>query len=254
MLLAIDIGNTHVVLGLYRDQDLLGHWRMQSDAKRTEDEYAMQVLNLLGRFGHAPEAIDTVIISCVVPALGGVFDRLAQKYFSVRPLVVGPGLKTRMEIAFDDPRAVGADRVVNAVAARELYGAPVLVVDFGTATTFDVINSSGVYEGGVIAPGVMIAAQALFEKAALLPNIELGRPSRVIGKNTRESMLSGVFLGYVCLVDGLIERIRSELGYSAKVVATGGLAKSVAQESKYIEEVAPELTLTGLQLIASFNG
>lgn len=253
MLLAIDIGNTHVVLGVYRGEKLVGSWRLQSDQLRSVDEYAMSMLQMLEHSGVKPKDISTVILGCVVPTLLRVFTKLSRKYFGQEPLVVGPGLKTGMEIECDDPRTVGADRVVNAVAGKALYGAPCVIVDFGTATTFDVVNSSGVYEGGVISPGILIAAEALHTKAALLPSVELTRPSKVIGKNTRDSMLSGMFFGYVSLVDGILERIISELGSKPSVIATGGLARGIAPESQHIEHVESELTLRGLQLVASLN-
>ncbi len=254
MLLAIDIGNTHVVLGVYRGEELIGSWRLQSDQLRSVDEYAMSMLQMLEHSGVGAKDISTVIIGCVVPTLLRVFTKLSRKYFEQEPLIVGPGLKTGMEIECDDPRTVGADRVVNAVAGKALYGAPCVIVDFGTATTFDVVSSAGVYEGGVISPGILIAAEALYTKAALLPSVELSRPNKVIGKNTRDSMLSGMFFGYVSLVDGILERIIAELGAKKpSVVATGGLARGIAPESQLIEHVESELTLRGLQIVAALN-
>ncbi len=254
MLLAIDIGNTHVVLGVYRGEELIGSWRLQSDQLRSVDEYAMSMLQMLEHSGVGAKDISTVIIGCVVPTLLRVFTKLSRKYFEQEPLIVGPGLKTGMEIECDDPRTVGADRVVNAVAGKALYGAPCVIVDFGTATTFDVVSSAGVYEGGVISPGILIAAEALYTKAALLPSVELSRPNKVIGKNTRDSMLSGMFFGYVSLVDGILERIIAELGATKpSVVATGGLARGIAPESQLIEHVESELTLRGLQIVAALN-
>ncbi|MCB0360771.1 MAG: type III pantothenate kinase, partial [Bdellovibrionales bacterium] len=254
MLLAIDVGNTHVVMGLYRRTDKplreqpMSSWRLQSDRKRTVDEYAIELLTLLSSEGVAPAEISQIALSCVVPPLQRVFVKLSRKYLKTTPLVVGPGIKTGMQVHYDDPRSVGADRIVNAVAAKALYGTPVIVVDFGTATTFDVIGASGAYEGGAIAPGLLISADALFEKAAKLPNIELKRPGQLIGKSTIESMRSGIIFGYVSLVDGMIERIREEMEGSVRVIATGGLAAMIADESRFIEAVVPDLTLTGLRL------
>ena len=253
MLIAIDVGNTHTIIGLYEKTELRASWRLQSLTERTVDEYALEILTLLKNAGYEVENIKQVIMSCVVPALARVFSKFCRKYFSLTPLIVGPGTKTGMRIIYDDPRSVGADRIVNAVAAKELRGAPVVVVDFGTATTFDVVNAAGDYEGGVIAPGVLISAQALFERAAMLPNIELTRPSAIVGKNTRDSMLSGIVFGYASLVDGLLERIENDLDRKIPVLATGGLARVIAEESTRIDEVVGDLTLRGLQLIAEKN-
>lgn len=253
MLLVVDIGNTNIVVGLYRDNELLQSWRLASDTKRTVDEFGLQILALLAHEQVEGPSIEQVAISCVVPALSRVFSKLSRKYFQREPLIVGPGLKTGIAIHMDDPRSVGSDRVVNAVAARERFGSPCIIVDFGTATTFDLVGSEGTYEGGVIAPGLLIAADALFERAALLPRIEICKPKSVVGKNTKDAMLSGIFYGYVSLVDGIISRLQEGLGNDASVVATGGLARSIADESKYIQEVIPELTLEGLRLIAGYN-
>lgn len=253
MLLAIDVGNTHVVLGLYRGDELVSSWRLQSEASRTVDEFSLAVLSVLQNDSWAKEDIKNIVLSCVVPALSRVFVKLSRKYFGKEPLIVGPGLKTGMRISVDDPRTVGADRIVNAIAAKELYGAPVIVVDFGTATTFDVVGASGAYEGGVIAPGLVISAEALSSRAAQLPSIELSYPDRLIGKNTRDSMLSGIVYGYVGLVDGILKRIKAELGVATPVIATGGLAHLIVEGSDEMEEVSKELTLRGLRLIAEMN-
>lgn len=254
MLLAIDIGNTHVVAGVYRRKELIANFRLESDEQRTVDEYAQLVLGILGHNKCTATDVGQVIISCVVPSLTRVFTKLSQKYFDIEPLIVGPGLKTGIVIACDDPRTVGPDRIVNAVAVRHEVSLPAVVIDFGTATTFDVVSKKGSYEGGLIAPGLVISAQALFERAALLPSIELRRPQCLVGKNTVDSMLSGIIFGYVGLVDGIIERLEKELGELPSIVATGGLAQMVAGESRYIKKVLPELTLTGLRLIAEMNG
>lgn len=253
MLLVIDIGNTHTVLGLYRSAKLVCSWRLESDGKRTVDEYALQIFALFAHEGADPAQVKQVCISCVVPALSRTFAKLASKYFKAEALFVGSEVNVGIEIAVDEPKSVGADRIVNAVACRDIYGCPAVVVDFGTATTFDVIDQQGRYVGGIIAPGVLISAEALFSKAALLPSVEFAKPEKVIGKNTKASMLSGAFLGYVCMVDGLIEKIQQELGSKLTIIGTGGLARLMADESKYLETVVPELTLEGLRIIAGKN-
>lgn len=261
MLLVIDVGNTHVVIGLYRDSELAGSWRLQSDRNRTVDEYALEVLSLLGtrnaeiraRRGIQASDITNVVICSVVPPLTRVFTKLSQKYFSHTPLIVGPGIRTDLALEVDDPKTLGADRIVNAVAAKKLYGTPAIVIDFGTATTFDVLNRAGVYEGGIIAPGVVISAEALSERAALLPRIELREPNVLIGKNTHDAMLSGIYFGYLSLVSGIIERLRSKLGKDVIVVATGGLASVFAEDLGFVTHVVPDLTLRGLQIIAELN-
>lgn len=253
MLLAIDIGNTHAVLGVFDGTDLKGHWRLQSDVDRTVDEYAIDILALLEAGSFAPSSISKIVMSCVVPALSRVFTKFSRKYLDLEPLAVGPGVKTGMKISVDDPRSVGADRIVNAVAAKTLKGSPVICVDFGTATTFDIVGEDGSYQGGVISPGLVISATALFSKAARLPAIELTPPKDVIGRNTVDSMLSGIIYGYVGLVDGIIERLHREMGMKPALIATGGLAGMIADESKYIKEVIPDLTLMGLQIIADGN-
>jgi len=254
MLLAIDVGNTHIVLGLYDGEELRANWRLRSDIEGTVDEYGTSILSLLTINGFGKDTVTGIIVSCVVPPLTRVFNKLSLTYFSVEPMIVGPGLKTGIHIACDDPRTVGADRIVNAVAAKELFGAPAIVVDFGTATTFDVVGKSGAYEGGVISPGLIISANALSERAAMLPRIELKRPERLIGKNTHDSMLSGIMFGYAALVDGVINRLKKELGdKDIKIIATGGLANLVSEQLTQKYQIVPDLTLRGLQLIARLN-
>ncbi len=253
MLLAIDVGNTHVVIGLYQGDELLGSWRLTTNAEKTVDEYALELLALIRTSEIDAKEVTQVIISCVVPPLTRVFTKVGQKYFKKKPLIVGPGVKTGLQIACDDPRSVGADRIVNAVAAIELFGAPSIVVDFGTATTFDVIKSPGTYEGGVIAPGVLISANALSERAAQLPNIQISRPDFLIGKNTKDSMLSGIYFGYLGLIEGVITRLLPEFDTPPHVIATGGFANVFTKECKLIAHVVPDLTLQGLKIIAYKN-
>lgn len=253
MLLAIDIGNTNTVLGLYRDNILVQSWRINTDKARTVDEYAIVIHDLFRLSDIHFNDIGDVIISCVVPSLLQTFEQLCRRYFQKKPQVVGPGIKTGMPIHYDNPKEVGADRIVNAVAAFERYRRSLIIVDFGTATTFDVISPKGEYLGGAIAPGVGISAEALFERASKLPRVEIARPAQVIAKTTVSSMQSGIFFGYVGLVDGIVVRMKNELREQPLVVATGGLAPLIAESSKTIDEVAPDLTLEGLRIIHNRN-
>jgi len=250
-LLAIDVGNTHVVLGVFHREELKARWRITSDLNRTADEYGLELIALLASENFPRQQIDSIAICCVVPPLARVFAKIAAKYFGVHPFLVNADCDLGIIVACDDPASVGPDRLVNAVAATKFVGLPAIVVDFGTATTFDVIAADGSYQGGAIAPGINISAQALFHKAAMLYSIELKKPTRAIGRNTKDSMLSGIVFGYVGLVDGIIARIIDEMGVRPRVVATGGLAAVVSSESQYIEEVIPDLTLKGLRIIAS---
>lgn len=253
MVLVFDVGNTNIVMGVYEQNNLLTHWRVSTDRQKTADEYAVLFKNLFDFNGLDMRRISAMVISSVVPPLNLVLEECSRRYFGVEPLVVGPGVKTGIALKYENPREVGADRVVNAVAAFERYGGPVIVVDFGTATTFCAISKSGEYLGGAIAPGIGISTEALFQRAAKLPRIELVRPRSVIGRNTINSMQSGVIYGFIGQVDGIVERMMKELGTEAKVVATGGLAELIASDSHTIDVVDPLLTLEGLRLIYEKN-
>lgn len=253
LLLAVDAGNTNTVFGLWRGEDLVESYRLKTDTERTSDEYGALLLALLGRRGIAPESISGVVVASVVPPLQPTLLRLAIDYFAHKPLFVEPGVRTGMPIRYDNPAEVGADRIVNALAARELYGAPVVVVDFGTATTFDVVSARGEYVGGIIAPGILIAAEALFAHASRLYRVDVQPPERLVGSNTATAMQAGIYFGYVGLVDGILERLLAETPGLEQVVATGGQAELVARGSKYIRRVDPLLTLIGLRRIHELN-
>jgi type III pantothenate kinase len=253
MLLAVDVGNTNTVLGLFREEALVRHWRLATDPRRTSDEYGVLVLSLLREAQLAPSVVDAVIIASVVPPLQLALTELSRRCFDREPLFVGPGTRTGMPILYDNPREVGADRIVNAVAAYERYRTSVIVIDFGTATTLDCVTARGEYLGGAIAPGIAISVEALFERASKLPPIEIAKPERVIGRNTVASMQSGIVYGHLALCEGLaarmIEELMAEGGVRPKVIATGGLAALLAKESTLIEAVDELLTLEGLRLI-----
>lgn len=253
MLLAIDIGNTNIVLGVYRKEELVACWRLATDVHKMADEYTVLLSNLLSNEGLSKSEMKGSAISCVVPPLLPIFQEVCREHLKVEPLVVGPGIKTGVRILIDNPRELGADRIVNAIAARRLHGTPAIVIDFGTATTFDVVSKEGDYLGGAIAPGIGISAEALYREAAQLPRIELALPQKVIGKNTVASMQSGVLFGYVALVEGMVERIEEELGEEAKVIATGGLAGVIAKETSVIQVVNLNLTLEGLRIVYEMN-
>jgi type III pantothenate kinase len=249
MLLAIDIGNTNVVWGIYEGRTLKGHWRLATEASKTADEYGILFVNILEQSGIDAGRISDAIVSSVVPSLTAVFDEMVETYFKRTPLIVSSDLDMGLQITYPNPREIGSDRLVNAAAAYARYKTCLIIVDFGTATTFCAISQHGEYFGGAIAPGLGIASEALFTRTAKLPKVDLTRPKTVIGKDTIGSMQSGLVFGYAGLVDELVSRMQIELGQKAMVIATGGLASLLAPESRTIQEVRPFLTLEGLELI-----
>ncbi|MFB3924822.1 MAG: type III pantothenate kinase [Syntrophales bacterium] len=253
MLLVIDVGNTNTVLGLYDRDKLLHSWRIRTVADHTADEYGILILNLYKTSRVSSRSVSDIIISCVVPPMLNILEPLCLKYFDIKPMIVGPGIKTGMPIFYDNPKEVGADRIVNAVAGYEKYREELIIVDFGTATTFDYVSRKGEYMGGCIAPGIVISSEALFERASKLPRVEFSRPKSIIAKDTVSSMQAGIMFGYAGLVDGIVERMKSEVKANPKVIATGGLAKIIAPETKTIEVVDEMLTLEGLRIIYQKN-
>jgi type III pantothenate kinase len=254
MLLAIDVGNTNVVLGVFDGARLAEHWRIGTKSQITADEYAMVLKDLFGFAGLEFRQVTGVIISSVVPPLLPVLAEMSRKYFRIEPQSVSSGIRTGLSFdAYDNPREIGADRIVNAVAGYRIYGGPLIIVDFGTATTFCAVTAEAGYLGGAIVPGIKLSADALTQRAAKLPRFELARPRTVIGRDTVSAMQSGILFGYAGLVDGIVERMRAEFAADAKVVATGGLAGLVAPETRTVSEVRPDLTLEGLRILFDLN-
>jgi type III pantothenate kinase len=253
LLVLVDVGNTNTVFGLYRGDELVRSFRLSTEAEHTADEWAALLLPLFDRAGLDPGDAEAVVISSVVPPLHPTLERLSRSYFQCEPLFIEPGVRTGLPIRYDNPSEVGADRIVNSVAARELYGAPVIVVDFGTATTFDVVNAAGEYAGGIIAPGILVSAEALFARASRLRRVDVKKPPQLVGRDTASAMQSGFYYGYIGLVDGILERLLAEIPEVTNVVATGGQAELIASGSRYIREVNDLITLVGLKLIYERN-
>jgi len=253
MLMAIDIGNTHIVLGIYKDEQLVSHWRLSTKIDRTVDEYGILLRNLFLHNDLDHHHVNAIAVSSVVPPVMPTIEGMTRQYFQLEPLVVGPGVKTGMPILYDNPREVGADRIVNAVAGFEHYGGPLLIIDFGTATTFCVVSAQGEYLGGAITIGIDVAMEALFQKTAKLPRIELVKPAKIIGRNTVTSLQSGLVYGFIGQVEGIIQRIKEELNEDLYVVATGGICRYMAGESSLINKEDPYLTLEGLRIIYNRN-
>lgn len=253
MLLAIDIGNSNITLGLYEGETLGPRWRLATVHERMPDEYGLQLIGLLNHVGLKPSVVTASAIASVVPPLTGTWVQVCKNYLKIDPLVIDAGVKTGVRVRIDDPKQAGADRIVDAAAAHKLYGGPACIVDFGTGTTFDALSETGDYLGGAIAPGIGIAADALFQRASKLPRVDLVRPPFAIGKNTVHSMQSGLLFGYVGLVEGMVARFRKELGPNMKVIGTGGLAELIAKETEVIQIIAPWLTLDGLRIVYELN-
>ena len=255
MLLVIDIGNSNIVMGTYEGKNLMKHWRISTDRQKTGDEYGMLINDLFRYQGVSIGDITDIIISSVVPPLIVPITKMCERYFKIHPLIVGPGIKTGIKLNYENPRAIGADRIVNVVGAYDLYGGPLIVIDIGTATTFDVVTENGDFFGGVIAPGITASAESLFSSTAKLPRIELVPPKNVIGRNTISCMQSGIIYGYVGQIDAIVTKIRAEMGddWKAKVIATGGLARMIYKESKTIDKIDHFLTLSGLRVLYDRN-
>ena len=253
MLLSIDIGNSMVTLGVFNREQLVTTLRLASDNRRLDDEYGLLITNLLNINGVEPSQINDICLCSVVPPLTAIFEQVCRNYFGVEPLTVTAGVRTGLQITYDNPRDVGSDRIVDAVAAIQLYGPPVIVVDFGTATVFDAVSRDGVYLGGAIAPGINVAAEALFLNTSQLRRVELTAPKSAIGQNTSTALQSGLVFGYAGLVDGIVARFKEELGQDAKVIGTGGLAEIISKETDIFDAINPELTLVGLRLVYEMN-
>ena len=253
MIFVIDVGNTNTVLGVFDGEELKYQWRIETSRNKTEDEYGMIIKELFTHVGIRSSDINGIIISSVVPPIMFSLERMCEKYFNITPMIVGPGIKTGLNIKYDNPKEVGADRIVNAVAGIHQYGAPLIIVDFGTATTYCYIDEDKQYMVGAIAPGINISTEALYTKAAKLPRIEIARPNGIVGKNTVHAMQAGILFGYVGQVEGIVRRMKEEATVEPKVIATGGLASLIAKESDAIDVVDPFLTLKGLQMIFARN-
>lgn len=254
MIVVMDVGNTNIAFGVYEGKKLLNHWRMATDREKTSDEFGMFFMNIFNHEKLDVGKVEAVLLASVVPPIMYSLEHAIKKYFKLEPIVIGPGIKTGINIKYENPREVGADRIVNAVAALEIYGGPFIIVDFGTATTFCAVTANAEYLGGVICPGIKISAEALFQKAAKLPRIDLSKPDTVIGRNTVASMQSGIVYGYVGKVDYIVKRMKKEMKEdNIKVIATGGLARLIASESETIDEINGLLTLEGLRMIYEKN-
>ncbi|NLB87714.1 MAG: type III pantothenate kinase [Syntrophomonadaceae bacterium] len=253
MILVFDVGNTNTVIGVFDDDKLITHWRIRTDNQRTCDEYAMTLRSLFLYHDLDMKNVKATVISSVVPSLMMELEELSHKYFFCKPLVIGPGIKTGLAIKYENPREVGADRVVNAVGAYKKYGGPLIIIDFGTATTFCVVNEKGDYLGGAIAPGIRISTDALVARAAKLPRVELVKPKNIIGKNTISSMQAGIIYGFAGQIEGIVNRMKKEIDGEVKVIATGGLANIMAKETDVIDIVDELLTLDGLRTIYEIN-
>jgi type III pantothenate kinase len=253
MLLAFDIANTNIKIGMFDGEQLKATWRISTSVQRTADEYSIMLLNLLRHDGFDAKDVKEGAMSCVVPPLLTTFNELFQKYFKIKPVVVGPGVKTGLRIRMDNPREVGADLIANAAAALKFYKPPIIIIALGTATAFAVVSKDKEYIGGVIAPGLSISAEALYTRTAALPRVELARPKKAMGTNTQAAMQSGLIFGWAGLIEGIVARIQAELGAKATVVATGGLAGVVAPETKAVDEINPNLTLFGVKIIHDMN-
>jgi type III pantothenate kinase len=253
MLLVMDVGNTNVVIGIFKGDQLIHQWRIATDRNKTEDEYGTLIKMFLRDEDISVEEIEAVIISSVVPPLNFALERMVKKYFKLKPMIVGPGIKTGLNIKYDNPKEIGADRIVNAVAAVAEYGNSLVIVDFGTATTFCLVNDEGNYLGGAICPGINISMEALYQNASKLPKVEFAKPESVVGRNTVMAMQSGLYYGYVGLVDGIANRMKQQLSKPGKVIATGGLAEYISKDSATIDIIDPHLTLKGLRIIYERN-